>query len=961
MEKQNLSSSSSTAADKPAAVPLDNLPVHEYWLEHKRAMSLELQAQRSAMLYEITSSQRSALLGIELVRSKLEEDIEAFYTEYRQILNAVNTTLEEQWRKVQVREKSLFVLQQQLNDALGLNLRAAKEHVMRNAELESSYQERKEQLEEWAQNCQDIILKREEELGATARKLDSDMSAIMVARKRLQSYDREVASRPGTVARIVSEKKASPTATSTTNGSQTPRTAALLGPSAATTAFNNTNKYTDDDVYQVPVGEAFDLTFQLELNEMPNTIDRKNQPKLADFKNLPVTLSYVEGKGGQIWGTVQTLVDETGRIELNGVKLEAKGGSSHILLVSIPRSIHGNVHPLEVRIHVYTVPKIDVLGAWKPDTRTLVGRVRLRHAEVFSVANAKMAISLFVQRNDPGAKSSSAAAVAGVNLVSAPAGEMRSISASSLATTSISNANNNNQNGRYFKCEAEGDGQNDFPFQIQLPNHVWEELESSTLTLEFKTPNLTVFPAIEHKFDVEWMKVESAPSTEINSEVDQAEFANRKSATKIPMFRHPAQATSAAEPLSMIPTLSNIPKTDLITDFAISDSGNLLLFVEVSGKISLYRYEFPHKWVLARTMLVPGAEDSHIGGASFSKSGNLFAIHDTALKKISVWKVAKVLKHAPPASQVATPTELETPEFEIDYAASVLPRDKTGKLLSQPHGNNNLPDDAMIATHFKPVEDVLGTAVLVQTPALGLYLFSSDKNRRPALLVDPRGQNAVRCLFHKVLPSVGSVAVLGFDNGEVIATATNATKATGKRVQFRFNVVKGSPVVSFSDGPTPDSFLVCTICSVCIVKTQPTWSVIRSSYVTSSPISCVSFGQTPKGVTLDEEEKDGIAIVCHSNGLMASVGIVSGCVLGTVMLPEVGENQLVPTIASAQCADVAELGVRLLNSTSLKPTGWEVKLISPAGDPGSRPPIPVTFNKQAVKVTSGGAVVGATE
>jgi hypothetical protein len=497
--------------------------------------------------------------------------------------------------------------------------------------------------------------------------------------------------------------------------------------------------------------------------------------------------------------------------------------------------------------------------------------------------------------------------------------------------------------GRVFRAEAEGDGQNDFPFSISLPNHVWEELESSTLVLEFRTPNLTVFPALEHKFEVDWLRVDASANA------GEREHAEGRTSVKLPMFRHgPGAGASSAEPLTVVPAFAEFPKSDLITDFAISDSGNLLLLVEVSGKASLYKFEFPHRWVLSRKFLLP-YEDSHIGGASFSRSGNLFALHDTASKKIFVYKVAKVLKLAPPENNDTEFVELpEDAEFVVDYCRALLPKDKDGKSML-PHGNTHLSDDALLANHFKPIEDVLGAALVVHVPALGLYLFSAEKNKRPSLLVDPRGQNNARVLYHKVLPNVGSVAVLGFDNGEVVATATNATKATGKRVQFRFSVVKGSPIVSFSDGPTPDSFLAATICSVCIIKTQPTWSVMRSSFVTSSPISCVSFGRTPKGVTLDEEERDGVALVCHNNGLMAAVGIVSGCMLGSAMLPEVGENHRVPTIANAQCADAGELGARIVSSTSLKPAGWEVKLVSPSGEPGSVPPVVVSFSKKIDK------------
>lgn len=976
------SSSSSLAAAAFGGTSVDTLPVHEFWLEHKRALALELQAQRSSMLYEVANSQRSALLGTELVRCKLEEDIESFYTEYRKVLTAVNATLQDGWRKVQNREKALFTLQQQLNDGLATHLRAAKEAVMRNAELEISLAERREQLEQWASNCQEVILRREEELGATARKLDSDMSAIMIARKRLQNYDQQLSTRTGTVALIVPAPGSNHgvvrigASSSLEEDADGTETTASRTTTAATTRKNGLNLNSapaksgedaggggEEGVIQVPVGEPFDLEFQLQMNPMPETLDRSRAseyPVLADFTNIPCTISYIEGKKGVLWGTVQTLVTESGKIKLQGVRLQGVGGSSHVLLVSIPRNVHGYVHPLEMRVHLYTIPKIDVVGAWKPDVRALVGRIRIRHAEPFSIVGRKMQLQLVIRNaHELHLEEQQRQARAQQQQQQ----RLRSGSVGSNATSAASGGTQQQMlaASRTLRTECEGDAQGDFSFSFSLPGHVWEELEQSVLSLEFRTPHLVAFPALEHHFDVHWMHVNSrmgtTPRSGARPSVDGSGNQGEGYTTKVPMFRHPPEEL---EPLSFSTFPAQFPKTDLITDFAISDSANLLLLSDVGNKVLLLRYEYPQKWVLARTLLLP-VESAHIGGVAFSRSGNLFAVHDTVSKTISVWSVQKVLKTAT-SNDGAQPEELDPADFVVDYT-TVAPRANANMMA-------HLTED-LLATHVKPIEDVLGTSLLVFTPATGLHLFfaggadgkaaprlgssltaaamaAASSTKRPTLLVEPRGQNAVRHLFHKVLPAVGSMAILGYDNGEVVATATAATKATGKRVQFRFSVVKGSPIAAISDGPTPDSFLCCTICTVCIVKTQPTWSVLRCSYVTSSPIAAVSFGGLPPGVLLDSEEKDGCAVVVHTSGLVAAVGIVTGCILGSAMLPDVGEDQTHASVGMVQCAGAAHLGARLATTSSLKPSGWEIKLISPAGEnePGAKPPVPVLFEKQ---------------
>jgi hypothetical protein len=319
---------------------MSSFPLHEYWLEHKRAHALELAAHREAMLEEVERQRRGALLGIDLIAAKLEVMEGEMKRDAHNIVKDLATRETEAWRRINAKERKLYELQRQLNDQMYGLVEREKELEMRESESERRCVDRRKQVEEWATDLQQKFIHRESELRLMTRNVESDLGVLFAARRR-------------------DVIECSPTR--------------HLHNFAAIT-------YHGADLPRVVIGEPVRLEFTVTPHE--------------PLVGMPVVMTYLEGRAGSLSGKFVTAVQENGSIIFDDISFHGPTGSSHVVLVSMSRVAAGTIEGLELPIHLKATPSVRAVGSWNVSDLSLSGSLRVLGVEPFSLFGQTMPILL---------------------------------------------------------------------------------------------------------------------------------------------------------------------------------------------------------------------------------------------------------------------------------------------------------------------------------------------------------------------------------------------------------------------------------------------------------------------------------------------------------------------------------------------------------------------------------------
>ena len=316
-----------------------SVPIHEYWLEHKRANDLELAAQRDAMMNSVHETERSCLLGIDLLKEKLERES----SELREAAAYVVSELRKReilaWQKIQRRERSLDTIQRDLDQKLVDHLDKLKEDEYRSAETEQALKYRKNELETWAAELHKEFLHREQELGAVSRQIDRDLALLYSSRRKdAQKFSRR----------------------------EQFCFASIL--------------FSENEIPRIVVNQAINLTFSVSPHET--------------LVGMPCTLTYLDGRGGSVSGGVVSYVAKNGAITFEGTVFSGPAGSSHIALVSMPRVAAGIIEPLELPFHLMAPPDVRAAGCWQSNPLALTGRIRIANIASFGLLGTEAQITL---------------------------------------------------------------------------------------------------------------------------------------------------------------------------------------------------------------------------------------------------------------------------------------------------------------------------------------------------------------------------------------------------------------------------------------------------------------------------------------------------------------------------------------------------------------------------------------
>ena len=316
------------------------VPVHDYWLEHRRALIAELGQQREEMLRHVSETQKSAFLGLDLLKERLERSLVDIRSESRHLLDKMQATERKGWLELRKQQENLFAIQQGIDDQLVKSTIAAKELHMKQAEEEAFLTQRRADLERWAATLQKELMSREHDLGLKTRAIERDMAYLTQAKQK-----------------------------------DLPRVNQHVHHFAKITAK-------DGDAARVVAGQSTRIAFQV----TPH----------AALIGMPAIITYLEGKDGVVQGHIVAIVEKDGFIKFDNIIVQGKTGTSHVLLVSMPRMAAGTVESCELTVHLLAPPDIRASGYWVISQRKLVGRIRVAGIETFGLLGVSINISMNV-------------------------------------------------------------------------------------------------------------------------------------------------------------------------------------------------------------------------------------------------------------------------------------------------------------------------------------------------------------------------------------------------------------------------------------------------------------------------------------------------------------------------------------------------------------------------------------
>ena len=316
-----------------SAVPTisSSVPVHEYWLEHRRAMSIELSAQRDSMLREVAASGRGMLLGLDVLGDKLERAHAELCHDGRAILDQLQAFQLKGSRQLAARERSVFELQRQCDQQLVALMERSKTLEYERISFHTEQQERVLQLEQWASDMQKEFLSREADLASTSRSIEHEMGALYAARKKLTSPD-------GKPRHVASYSK-------------------VIFP--------------DGDMPRVVPDQPIRVKFRVTPHET--------------LQGVPMVITYLEGKGGSVGGQTVTTIGADGGALFTDLIVRGPPGTSHVILVSVPRVAAGSVDALELVVHIRAPPSVRATGSWNANDLTLSGRLQITGVEPYGL------------------------------------------------------------------------------------------------------------------------------------------------------------------------------------------------------------------------------------------------------------------------------------------------------------------------------------------------------------------------------------------------------------------------------------------------------------------------------------------------------------------------------------------------------------------------------------------------
>lgn len=313
-------------------------PLHEYWLEHKRALALELASQRENMLAEIRNTERSTLLGLDLVIDKVAVMESELRREGRRIVDELTKREHAVWKRIGAREAALHKMQQSLDAQLMAVVTRSKELELEESSAAVRVSSRRQEVETWAEELEAKFLTREAELRMLTRNVEADLGVLFATRKH-------------------DAIEASPTR--------------HLHHFASIT-------FADKDLPRVIIGTPTHLRFEVS--------------PCGPLVGMPATMTYLEGKKGSIGGTFVTAVQPDGGISFNDIIFNGPPGTSHVVLVSVPRVAAGTVQALELPIHLKASPTVRAIGAWNVSQLSLTGRLKVMGVELFGLLAQSMPI-----------------------------------------------------------------------------------------------------------------------------------------------------------------------------------------------------------------------------------------------------------------------------------------------------------------------------------------------------------------------------------------------------------------------------------------------------------------------------------------------------------------------------------------------------------------------------------------
>ena len=324
-----------------------HVAVHEFWLEHKGVMHDEILVQREAMLWEIKRIEEEMLSQAVMFREKSEAEMVFLREESGEIVSKLLTMEVAAWQGVKKRELELFSLQTGFTDCMGSVVRRLIEREFALAQREKSLWERRYELENWSVKLHSSMVTREMGVKDQARNAQMDI-ALLQQRKRnristsnakgyIEVLNEDIARIAGSESFSVSGKvvpismtnvhhtmldevesddsesiKRTISGSTARSDTMTKRTSSMRSARSAGTARSNKTSTSAMPSRRGASSRSRPKSEPKKPRQLIEEVVVETTPQYSEFEGLPITLSYLEGVGGRLRGTVVTTIGADG-------------------------------------------------------------------------------------------------------------------------------------------------------------------------------------------------------------------------------------------------------------------------------------------------------------------------------------------------------------------------------------------------------------------------------------------------------------------------------------------------------------------------------------------------------------------------------------------------------------------------------------------------------------------------
>eukprot|EP00744_Colponema_vietnamica_P014765 GILI01020670.1.p1 GENE.GILI01020670.1~~GILI01020670.1.p1 ORF type:complete len:1397 (+),score=253.92 GILI01020670.1:26-4192(+) len=381
------------------------LPVHEYWLEHKAVLQQELLWQREGMLKEIGRADVELLAQATMLRDKASLELEYLCGDSREAVDNIVKLEQTAWKAVKRRELHLFQIQTDFNETMTTLANSFVEREFEIAARENALRDRRYQIEAWAARIHGEMMVREVNIARISREAQRD-TFLLDHKQREASATQLRNLRGGNFVGGKGPHKSDSEAlllgsvtldqkdivrlihgqSFTVSGCILPRAFYRRRTAVAQLSDTNLTPNSPNERSDSANGSPKALSGTSEMAGGREAEYEEIQTGISQLEGMPITITYSEGSGGRLGGTVFAIIAADGHFRFEGVTFTPAlksstnqttfSGTSHSVQISVPKSIAGMVQPKQITIstkaNYLLVPKRRFLAATGGEAQRLL-------------------------------------------------------------------------------------------------------------------------------------------------------------------------------------------------------------------------------------------------------------------------------------------------------------------------------------------------------------------------------------------------------------------------------------------------------------------------------------------------------------------------------------------------------------------------------------------------------------